>query len=511
VADQAFGPSYRDASSAWIDEAAEHAAAASESFRRSSRETRARLLEVIAEGIEALGDELIETASRETALPVGRITGERGRTVGQLRRFANTLREGSYLGLRIDPAMPERAPLPRADIRQMKLAIGPVVVFGASNFPLAFSVAGGDTAAALAAGCPVIVKGHPGHPGTSELVARAITEAVAKLELPAGVFSMLHGRGVDVGGELTKHPAVQAVAFTGSLGGGRALFDVASARPRPIPVYAEMGSVNPVLMLPGAIAEGGAGLAESLANSLTLGVGQFCTNPGLVIAVSDDDASYGAFADALREQLAGKAAGVMLNPGIAATYSSELAARRDHPALQVEGRGGLGPAAETQHSAQAAFFELDASAVADAAELLEEHFGPSTLVIRARDGAEARAVIDRLEGQLTATVHGSSGELDANDAQLSSLLDALESKVGRVLFGGMPTGVEVCDAMVHGGPYPATTAASTTSVGTAAIDRFLRPVCWQNAPQSRLPAELRDENPEGLLRLIDGKWSTAPR
>ena len=510
VSDSAFGPSYRDAPAAWIDEAAEQAAAASEAFRRSPRETRARLLEAIAEGIDALGDELIETASRETALPTARIAGERGRTVDQLRRFAQTLREGSYLGLRIDRAQPERMPLPRADLRQMKMAIGPVVVFGASNFPLAFSVAGGDTAAALAAGCPVIVKGHPGHPATSELVARAITEAVARLELPGGVFSMLHGRGVQVGASLVEHPVVQAVAFTGSLRGGRALFDLASARPQPIPVYAEMGSINPVLMLPGAIAEDGPGLATTLASSLTLGVGQFCTNPGLVITLCDDDASYGVFVDALREQLAQAPAGVMLNPGIAATYASELSARRAHPVLQLEGRGGLGPASPALHSARAAFFEIDAPALAEANELLEEHFGPSTLVVRARSAAEARAVVDGFEGQLTATVHANSTELDADDAELGALLDALESKVGRVLFGGMPTGVEVCDAMVHGGPYPATTAAASTSVGTAAIDRFLRPLCWQNAPQSRLPVELRDANPDALLRLVDGKWSTEP-
>jgi NADP-dependent aldehyde dehydrogenase len=508
VGDEAFGPSFRDASSAWIDEAAKAAESAAEAFRRSSRETRARLLEAVAEGIETLGDELIETASRETALPIGRITGERGRTVGQLRRFANTVREGSYLGLRIDPAQPDRAPIPRADLRQMKLAIGPVAVFGASNFPLAFSVAGGDTAAALAAGCPVLVKGHPGHPATSELVARAITEAVAKLELPAGIFSLVHGRGVEVGGGLAKHPAVQAVAFTGSLRGGRALFDMAAARPQPIPVYAEMGSVNPVLLLPGALSERGRGLAEGLANSLTMGVGQFCTNPGLVVALTGDDASYSAFANALREQVGAKPAGTMLHPGIAASYSAELGRRRSHAALQGEGRGGSGSAAQAQHAAQAAFFEIDALRLADAPELLEEHFGPSTLVVRARSTEEACEVIARVEGQLTATVHGTDTELEGADAGLHGLLDALETKAGRVLFGGMPTGVEVCDAMVHGGPYPATTAVATTSVGTAAIDRFVRPLCWQNAPQSRLPVELRDENPDGLLRLIDGKWSS---
>jgi NADP-dependent aldehyde dehydrogenase len=504
VVDEAFGPTFRDAESAWIAEAASAAASAAEVFRRSSRETRARLLEAIADAIEGLGDQLISCASRETALPVARITGERGRTTGQLRRFAAVVREGSYLRLRIDRARPERTPLPRADLRSMKMALGPVAVFGASNFPLAFSVAGGDTAAALAAGCPVVVKAHPAHPGTSELVGRAIAAAVAQLELPGGVFSLLHGRGLEVGSRLVEEPEITAVAFTGSLKGGRALFDLAAARPHPIPVFAEMGSVNPVLLLPGAFGKGSEALAAQLGNSLTMGVGQFCTNPGLVLAVCEDDESYEAFANALRSELAVKDAGTMLHPGIAATYRSELARRQAKPGL---GTGGQGKPGEGGHTAQAVFFEASAQQVADEPDLLEEHFGPATVVIRARSGSEAETIVQQLDGQLTATVHGF--DAGSND-DFGPLLDALESRVGRVLFGGMPTGVEVCDAMVHGGPYPATTAASSTSVGTAAIDRFVRPLCWQNAPQSRLPSELRDENGEGLLRLVDGKWSTEP-
>lgn len=515
LADEAFGPDFRDAELAWVEEAAHAAREAQELFGRSSRETRARLLEAIADAIEALGDELIACASKETALPVARITGERGRTLGQLRRFAAVVREGSYLGMRIDRAQAQRTPLPRPDLRSMKQAIGPVAVFGASNFPLAFSVAGGDTAAALAAGCPVLVKAHPAHPATSELVARGISQAVAQLELPGGVFSLLHGRGVVVGSSLVQQDAIAAVAFTGSLTGGRALFDLASRRPRPIPVYAEMGSVNPVLILPGALEERGEALAEALSASMTMGVGQFCTNPGLLLALCPDDGHYQSFVAAFRAALSTKEAGTMLHPGIASSYRDELARRNEHPGLSGAARGGQGQAASGQHAVQAAFFEADAELIAREPELLEEHFGPSTLLVRTRSCEEAARIIELLAGELTATVHAGSRELDGEADQggedVVALIDALEAKVGRILFGGMPTGVEVCDAMVHGGPYPATTAPASTSVGTAAIDRFVRSLCWQNAPQSRLPVELRDENPDGLLRLVDGQWSTDAR
>lgn len=485
-------PAYGEATAAEVDVAATAALAAMPDLR--PRATRAALLEAIAEGILALGPELLARAHAESGLPMARLESERGRTVGQLRLLASVVREGSFLGLRIDHADPARQPIPKPDLRRMLIPLGPVAVFGASNFPLAFSVAGGDTASALAAGCPVVHKAHPAHPGTAELVGGAIAAAVAKLGLPGGVFSLVHGRGHEVGLALARHPAIAAIGFTGSLRGGRALFDAAAARPVPIPVYAEMGSVNPLFFLPRALEARGAELATGFAGSVTLGTGQFCTNPGLFFVV-DDDAGR-AFVAALGEKLAAAPAGAMLYPALRPAYERGVAqlaslARRATPATSVEGACAVSPCLLT----------TDAATFRAHAELAEEVFGPSTLGVLCRDVAEMAELAAALPGQLTAGIHGEAA--DADDAR--ELLEVLAAKAGRVLWGGFPTGVEVAHAMQHGGPYPATTDSRSTSVGTAAVERFLRPVTYQNVPEGLLPEELRDDA-QGLWRLVDGDW-----
>lgn len=500
----ALDPIYTDATSDEIEQAVALAQAAHPAFEQAGRARRADLLERIADEIETLGDTLLARMHAETALPLARAAGERGRTVGQLRGFATLVRDGSWLDPRIDRAQPERQPLPKPDVRSLQRALGPVAGFGASNFPLAFSVAGGDTASALAAGCPVVVKGHPAHPGTSELLGEAIARAVAALRLPAGVFSLLHGAGHEVGERLVAHPGIRAVGFTGSLRGGRALFDLAARRPEPIPVYAEMGSVNPVFLLPAAVEARGNAIAASLAASVTNGVGQFCTNPGVVVmhtGVAPHSGSHDRFLDALADHLRDAAAGVMLHRGIADAYRTGLARLAEHEDVEtlVPTRALDGETAEVYPAA----LVTDAAAFIQDEALREEVFGPVTLVVRCTSLAEMLDVARAVPGQLTATVHHEDDELQ----QHGELLDLLGQRVGRLVFNGFPTGVEVCPAMVHGGPYPATTVASSTSVGSAAIARFLRPVAYQDAPPEVLPAELRDANPEGLLRLVDGEFT----
>ena len=498
---EALEPFYAEATSDEIDRAFTLAVRAQATLRGLPRERRARLLERIADGLEALGEGLLERASLETALPLPRLTGERGRTTDQLRRFAEHVREGSWLEARLEGAQPERAPLPKPDLRSIRQAVGPVVVFGASNFPLAFSVAGGDTASALAAGCPVIVKAHPHHPATSELVARVIVAAVSELGLPPGTFSLLHGRGHQVGAELVTHPDARAVGFTGSFAGGKALFDLAAARPRPIPVFAEMGSVNPVLLLPGAVASRSGELAAGLAGSVTLGVGQFCTNPGLLVALAGDATEE--LVTALGVQLDDSNPGTLLHDGIRAGYEaglSRLANVRGVRRFTFEP-----PVIASSRSVRAAGFRTDAATFRAHPELGEEVFGPATLLGLCSDAEELQNLVEDLDGQLTATVHASDEDLDT----FGGLVDSLTEKAGRLVFGGYPTGVEVCPAMHHGGPFPATTDAASTSVGTAAIRRFTRPVCYQDAPMALLPPELRDANPDGILRLVDGEWSRA--
>lgn len=465
-------------------------------LRVAGAEGRALFLEKIAEEILALGDELIERAHRESGLPVDRITGERGRTVGQLRLFAQVVREGSWCDARIDTALPDRQPVPRPDLRRMLVPLGPIVVFGASNFPLAFSVAGGDTASAFAAGNPVIVKAHPAHPGTGELVASAITRAVEACGLPAGTFSFIHGSN-ELAHALVRHPLTRAVGFTGSSAAGRALFDSAASRPEPIPVFAEMSSLNPVFILPGALRERGAQIAEGLKNSVLMGVGQFCTKPGLVFAVGGPEMH--AFAAHFAKLIEASAPGTMLHAGIRDSFQKGVDAVAKTPGAVPLATSDADPiAAKTQGGAAA--FATDLADFLGQRELQHEIFGPYALLIDVDDPAGLVKAARSLDGQLTATVHATLDDL----AAAGDLLAALERKAGRLLINGFPTGVEVSPAMHHGGPYPATTDSRFTSVGTAAIQRFARPVCFQNFPSSALPPELDDRNPRGLMRLVNG-------
>jgi NADP-dependent aldehyde dehydrogenase len=475
--------------------ACELAAQAFDSYRATSLEQRARFLETIAEHVLAIGPALIERACAETGLPQARLEGERMRTVNQLRLFAKVVRDGHFLEATIDPALPQRTP-PRPDLRLRKIALGPVAVFGASNFPLAFSVAGGDTASALAAGCPVVVKAHNAHLGTSELVAKAVQQAVLECGLHEGVFSMLIGEGNQIGQDLVSHPAIKAVGFTGSRQGGLALMKIAAARKEPIPVYAEMSSINPFFVLPGALAAKGDALAQGFVDSLTLGAGQFCTNPGLVIGLAGEQ--FDAFGAAAAAALQAKGAGTMLTAGIHKAYVQGIERRGGISGVQLVAQGseqGIGCAA------QAALYRCDAATFLATPALEEEIFGPASVMVVCRDEAEMLAVANHLEGQLTATVHA----VAADRAHAASLLPTLERKAGRILFNGFPTGVEVSHAMVHGGPFPATSDSRTTSVGATAIERFLRPVCYQDVPADLLPEELRDENSLGLTRTVDGR------
>jgi len=475
-----------------VDAAARAAAHAFTSYRVLPAARRAEFLEAIADELDALDDQFVALVTRETALPAGRIQGERGRTSGQMRLFAKVLRRGDFYDARIDRALPDRKPLPRVDIRLCKLGVGPVAVFGASNFPLAFSTAGGDTAAALAAGCPVVFKAHSGHMATAECVADAIIRAAEKTGMPAGVFNMIFGSGV--GEALVKHPAIQAVGFTGSLKGGRALCDMAAARPQPIPVFAEMSSINPVLLLPEALKVRGETVAAELTASVVLGAGQFCTNPGLVIGIRSPE--FSAFIQRFTALMGDQPAQTMLNAGGLKSYCHGLDNLHAHPGITH-----LAGAAQQGSQARPQLFKADVSLLLDGDELLQEEvFGPTTLVVEVADKAELEQALHGLHGQLTATLIAEPVDLD----QYGYLLGLLEHKVGRLLLNGYPTGVEVCDAMVHGGPYPATSDPRGTSVGSLAIDRFLRPLCYQNYPDALLPDALKNANPLGLTRLVDG-------
>jgi NADP-dependent aldehyde dehydrogenase len=495
-------PSFHGASAGEVDRAAQLAAAAAPLWAKLSGPARGRFLRTIAANLERLTDPLVARAGLETALPEARLRGEMARTCGQLRLYADTAERGDWLDARIETAQPERKPLPKPDHRSMLRAIGPVVVFGSSNFPFAYSVAGGDTASAFAAGCPVIVKAHPAHPGTSELVGRLILEAVRENELPEGSFSLLFDDGFEVGQALVKHPLVQAVGFTGSLKGGRALADLAAARPEPIPVYAEMGSINPVFVLPGAIAERGAALAEGLHASATVGVGQFCTNPGLIVLQRSPAA--GQWLKLLVGRLEATPEGTMLTPGIARNYRLNTETRAAQPGVQVLVRR----AALAGCGAAPVWFETEASDFLGSPALAEEIFGPSALVVWCRDEGEMLRLADRLEGSLTATIHASAGE----HAGVSALAELLAAKAGRVIMNGFPTGLEVSPAIVHGGPYPATSdGGRSTSVGTRALGRWVRLVCYQSFADELLPPELQNANPLGLRRMVNGEWTAAAR
>ena len=490
---------FSEATDGDVDRVVRLAAEAFEPFRARSAADRAKFLREIAAQIEALGEPLIDRANQETALGAERLRGERGRTMTQLRLFADVIEEGSWVDARIDRAMPDRKPLPRPDLRRMLIPIGPVAVFGASNFPLAFSVAGGDTASAFAAGCPVVVKAHPAHPGTSELVAGAVSRAAQNTGMPAGVFSLLHGQAPELSLSLVRHPMTAAVGFTGSLRAGRAIFDAAAARAIPIPVFAEMGSVNPVFLLPGALAERGEQIAQGLKQSITMGVGQFCTKPGVVVGLKDE--ATRRFVESASGLMRSAPPGAMLHAGIHSAYLAGVKEVSKVPGVKVAA------AAEAPAGMQVipTLFVTDGDTFLQNVRLGEELFGPSAVFVSASGREQLLQVARGLEGHLTATIHGTAADL----REYPELVEILRQKVGRLIFNGFPTGVEVSPAMQHGGPYPATTDARTTSVGTAAIERFARPICYQGFPQEALPPELQDGNPRGIWRLVDSKWTNA--
>jgi 2,5-dioxopentanoate dehydrogenase len=493
---EALAPAFGGATLEQLEQACALAGQASDIYRELPLETRATFLETIAQNILDIGDVLIERCVTESGLPRGRIEGERGRTVGQLRMFAAVVREGDFLGVRIDPAQPQRQPLPRVDLRLRYVPLGPVAVFGASNFPLAFSVAGGDTASALAAGCPVIAKAHSAHPGTSALVGRAVQKAVADCGLPEGTFSLLFDSGRDIGQGLVSDRRIKAVGFTGSRGGGTALMKLAAARREPIPVYAEMSSINPVLLFPHALKNRGAAIGKAFAGSLALGAGQFCTNPGLVLAI--DGPELDTFIEATSAALSETPAATMLTPGIHKAYESAVNKTAEHGEVKTLARGC---AAKGATQGQAALFSTTAEAFRANPELHEEIFGAASLIVRCPDLATVLDLVEQLEGQLTAALH--IDEADYADAR--TFLPALERRTGRILVNGFGTGVEVGHAMVHGGPFPSTADGRSTSVGSLAVDRFLRPVSYQDMPEGLLPDALKTANPLGLNRRLDGK------
>lgn len=476
-----------------VERAAEAATGAFQIYRKLEGKAVGRFLDTIADEIESLGDQLLEVADSETALGLVRLTGERGRTCAQLRAFGELVKTGEWVRASIDTAIPDRQPLPKPDLRRMLKGVGPVAVFGASNFPFAFSVAGGDTASALAAGNPVIVKGHPAHPATSELFAHAIHRAVQKCDIPAGVFSLLQGTGYELGTELTRHHAIQAVGFTGSLSGGRALMDIAAARPEPIPVYAEMGSINPLFIGPETLQAQADNIATGLSGSVCMGTGQFCTSPGLAVSVANE-----AFESMLITRLSETARGYLLNPQIAGSLARGLERLRNHP--HTEALNASDFEADNMTPPNSVFKTTAKHFLADKS-LAEEVFGPVTLYVVCEDEAEIKAVARSLEGNLTASIHA-----DHDPGLKMDLQNTLEQKAGRIIFNGYPTGVEVCPSQQHGGPYPAS-SASGTSVGTGAIERFARFVTYQDCPDELLPDALKNHNPLAIYRRLNGRLS----
>jgi NADP-dependent aldehyde dehydrogenase len=489
-------PAYFAASTEEVDRAAQLASQAFEIYRECSGKTKAEFLRLIAGNIEQLGDLLVNRAVAETALPPARIRAEMGRTCSQLRLFAELVEEGSWIDARIDRGDRTRTPLPKPDVRSMLRPLGPVVVFCASNFPLAFSVAGGDTASALAGGNPVIVKAHHAHPGTAELVGLAVYDAVRSCNLPEGVFSLVYGPGSKVGAQLVNHPLVKAGGFTGSRSGGLALLNAAATRPEPIPFYAEMSSVNPVFILPGALEEKSEWLAAGLHASVTLGAGQFCTNPGLVFLPADGAAEL---IKRLGELMSQTPPFTMLTSGICAAYQEGVSSLARNSQVRLIAKSEV----EEKAEAGAGLFATDAVSFLADGGLSAEVFGPATLLVKYSTREQLIDIARHLEGQLTATIHGSEAELKECD----ELLGVLETKAGRLLFNGFPTGVEVCHSMVHGGPFPATSDGRSTSVGTRAAFRFVRAVCYQDWPDSALPEELKDENPLNIWRMVDGRMT----
>ncbi len=472
------GHSFASGTPADVDAAVKAAEDAFVTYGWSTRAERAAFLRKIADEIDLRGDVITEIGCQETGLPEARLQGERGRTVGQLRLFADHIEQGEYLDQRHDPALPDRAPLPRPDLRMIQRPLGPVAVFGASNFPLAFSVAGGDTAAALAAGCTVVVKGHPAHPGTGEIVAQAIDAAICATGVPAGTFSLIQSDGIEVGSALAQHPLIRAVGFTGSLQAGRALFDLCAARPEPIPFFGELGSVNPMFLLPQAMAARGVDVGTGWAGSLTMGAGQFCTNPGIAVVIDGPDAD--AFQTAAQDALNQISGQTMLTEGISQAYRAGVS--------QIADQAGVAQVVTNDSEPRSAapnLFVVSGDDWIDNPVLHQEVFGPMGIVLRVRDDDQMLRIANAVEGQLTCTLH-----MDDGDKTLArKLVAVLERKAGRLLANGFPTGVEVCDSMVHGGPYPASTNFGATSVGTLSIRRFLRPVCYQDIPAELLPEQ----------------------
>ena len=492
----AIEPNFYSATTDELNRAASLADAARIPYGNLPGKTRAVFLRAIADNIEALGDELIQRASLETALPNQRFVGERARTCGQLRMFADLLDEGSWVDARVDHPIPDRQPVPKPDVRSMLRPLGPVAVFCASNFPLAYSVAGGDTASALAGGCPVIVIAHTAHPGTADLVGSALVEAARSTGMPEGVFSLLFAKDYEIGQALVKHAAIKAVGFTGSRRGGRALMDIAAARPEPIPVYTEMSSVNPTFFLPGAIEQRGDGLVTGLHASVTGGAGQFCTKPGLIF-LPESDATQ-SFISNFKSQISETPSSPLLTGGIRDSYTKASAKRE----TEVEDFFGKEDGELPGFAVPPSVFETTAIEFLKTPDLNEEIFGPTTLLIKSKSKDDLIEIARSLEGQLTASVHGTEDDLK----EYADLIQILETKVGRLIFNGFSTGVEVCPSMVHGGPYPATSDSRSTAVGTRAITRFARLVCFQNFPDSALPDELKESNPLGLWRMIDGEF-----
>ena len=493
----ALEPPFYNATEEEVRTAFEKSDRAFESFLEVARSRRADFLDKIAEEIINLGEFLVKRAMEETGLPEGRIIGERGRTVNQLKLFANVVREGSFLEISIDNAQPDRAPIPKPDIRMINIALGPVAIFGASNFPLAFSVAGGDTASALAAGCPVVVKAHPAHPGTSELVGMAIKKAADDTGMPDGVFSLLHGNGFETGQNMVKNPYAKAIAFTGSFSGGKALFNLAAEREEPIPCFAEMSSINPVFLLPERLEEQPENIALQYVDSVNLGVGQFCTNPGIVFGIKSK--SLDLFVAAASKKISETGGGTMLHKGIKSNYERSVQdISSEENVLQIASGNGDG-----EHTGIANLLKTDGASFIRNPKLQSEIFGPASLIVACEDEDQLQLAARSLRGNLTATLQATPNDLKNS----KTLIRILERKVGRLLVNGFPTGVEVCHSMVHGGPYPATTDSRFTSVGTSAIKRFLRPICYQNFHLPVLKKELQNENTMGIWRKVDGSFS----
>lgn len=499
VSGEKLEPGWFAAEPAEVEEAVQLANNSFESFRQLTGKERGQFLRVIATRIESVSEELTARAVAESGLPTARIQGEIVRTCNQLRMFAALVEEGSWVDARIDRPDPGRQPIPKPDVRSMYRPLGPVVVFGASNFPLAFSVAGGDTASALAAGCPVIAKAHPSHPGTSELVGLAIRDAVTECGIHNGVFSLLFGVGNEIGEQLVSHPLIKAGGFTGSRAGGKSLAAIAASRSEPIPFYAEMSSVNPLIILPAAMRERGEAIAIGLHSSITLGAGQFCTKPGLILI--PDDKESARFTDRLAALMGTVQAYTLLNQGIQLAYQRGTETLDQSGAVMVLARPEIDSSAGCQSAA--ALYKTTASDLLSNSYLGEEVFGPAALIVTWSSKDELVSLVAALEGQLTSTVHATDDDLST----FINLLSVIETRAGRLVLNGFPTGVEVGHAMVHGGPWPATSDGRSTSVGTRAILRFARQVCYQGFPDSAIPAELRSDNPIGILRLVDGSYT----